>query len=405
MAEEYEIRAIGPGEIKAFIDSVANAFQEDLHDEDAELWSRMLEQDLRTLVACTPDGTIVANSALITMQLTVPGAVVPTAGVTAVGVDPVHRRRGLLDRMMRGHLEAIHANGTEPLSALWSSEAGIYGRWGYGQATRITDLKVRSSEAQLRTPPAPAPLRAGTPRDLLSDMRAIYEAVRPGYPGLTSRDDLWWEDIIADFEHRREGAGSLRALLTDGAYALYAVREQEIDGRLEYEIRVRDLIAATPGARATLWEHLLRLSLTRSLHWPLAPEDEPLTHMLQDSRAVRARLDDAVYIRLVDLPRALALRTYSSAADVVLDVTDAVCPWNAGRWRLAAGPDGATCERSDDPADLALSSTELGAAYLGGTPLALLAQAGRVEERTPGALAAASHAFKGLREPWCGDTF
>ena len=404
MGEQYEIRAIETGEVRTFIDAVVNAFQEDLHDEDAELWTRMLEPE-RTLTARTTDGAMVANSALITMQLTVPGAVVPTAGVTAVGVDPVHRRRGLLDRLMRRHLEDIHQQGTEPLSALWASEAGIYGRWGYGQATRITDLKVRSSDAQLRNPPAPAQLRAGSPPDLLADMRAIYDAVQPGYPGLTGRDDLWWEDVIADFEHRREGAGSLRALLTDGGYALYAVREQEVDGRLEYEIRVRELIAAGTDARASLWDHLLRLSLTRSVHWPLAPEDEPLIHMLRDSRAVRARLDDALYIRLVDLPRALAGRTYSSAADVVLDVADPVCPWNAGRWRLAAGPEGATCERTGDPADLTLSSTELGAAYLGGTPLALLAAAGRVEEHTPGKLAAASHAFKGQREPWCGGVF
>src|SRR5687768_6652929 len=116
----------------AFLDAADRAFLEDPHEEDLALWSRMLEPD-RTLVARS-GGAIVATSALFTMRLAVPGGVAPMAGVTAVGVDPVHRRRGLLDRLMRGHLAAVRERGEEALSTLWASEAGIYGRWGFGQA-------------------------------------------------------------------------------------------------------------------------------------------------------------------------------------------------------------------------------------------------------------------------------
>ena len=91
--------------------------------------------------------------------------------------------------------------------------------------------------------------------------------------------------------------------------------------------------------------------------------------------------------------------------DVVLEIADEACPWNAGRWRLAGDTTGADCDRTSAPADLSLDVTELGAAYLGGTTLAALAGAGRVAEHTPGALAAASQAFKGLREPWTPDQF
>jgi predicted acetyltransferase len=403
VGDEYEIGPVDTGEVTAFLHATEDAFLQDVHDEDVALWSRMLEPD-RALVARSR-GAIVATSGLFTMRLAVPGGVAPMAGVTAVGVDPVHRRRGLLDRLMRGHLAAIHERGDEALSALWASEAAIYGRWGYGQATRNADLRVRSADARLLAGPAPGRPRAGSPSELLPELRAVYAAVQPSYPGLIARDDLMWEERIADFEHRRRGFGQLRALATDGGYALYAVRKQDVDGRPEDEIRLRELIAATPQARAVLWDHLLGLALTRSVHWPLAPEDEPLPHMLGDSRAVRAYLDDALYVRLVDLPRALAQRSYSAPVDVVLDVTDDACPWNAGRWRLAADTGDATCERTDAASDLALSATELGAAYLGGTPLALLAAAGRVQERTPGALAAAGTAFKGAREPWCAASF
>ena len=400
---EYEIGPIEAGEERRFIEAASDAFLDDLHDEDAALWTRMLEPE-RTLVA-RADGAIVANSALITMRLAVPGGVVPMAGVTAVGVDPVHRRRGLLDRLMRGHLAAIHERGDEAVSGLWASEAGIYGRWGYGQATRVADLKVHSPDARLLAGASPGRPRSGSPTDLLEHIRAVYDAIQPGYPGLYARDDVLWDDVLADFEHHREGFGQLRALATDVGYAVYSVRDKHVDGRPEAEIRLREVMAATPEDRATLWEHLLRLSLTRSVHWPLAPEDEPLPYMLTDFRAVRARLGDGLFVRLVDLPGALAQRTYAAPLDVVLDVTDTVCPWNTGRWRLAADASGATCERTEAAADLALSATELGAVYLGGTPLALLAAAGRVDERTAGAVAAATRAFKGLREPWCAAPF
>jgi predicted acetyltransferase len=403
MGDEYEIGPVGADELTAFLHATEHAFQEDVRDEDVALWSRMLEPD-RTLVARSGGG-IVATSGLFTMRLAVPGGVAPMAGVTAVGVDPVHRRRGLLDRLMRGHLAAIHERGDEALSALWASEAGIYGRWGYGQATRNADLHVRSADARLLAGRAPGRPRAGWPPELLPELRTVYEDVQPSYPGLIARGDLQWEERIADFEHRRDGFGQLRALATDDGYVLYAVHNKDVDGRPEGEIRLRELIAATPEARAVLWGHLLGLSLTRTVHWPLAPADEPLPHMLGDSRAARARLGDALYVRLVDLPRALTQRSYSAPVDVVLEVADDVCPWNAGRWRLAADRDGATCERTEAGADLALSATELGAAYLGGTPLALLAAAGRVQEHTPGALAAAGTAFKGAREPWCAAVF
>jgi predicted acetyltransferase len=110
-------------------------------------------------------------------------------------------------------------------------------------------------------------------------------------------------------------------------------------------------------------------------------------------------------VRLADVGRALADRTYSTPIDVVLDVTDDFCPWNAGRWRLSGDESGATCTPSTDPADLALTAAELGAVHLGGPTLVGLAAAGRVEERTAGALRAASRAFAGDRQPWCPEVF
>ena len=91
MSDEYEIGPIDASEVRAFLDAVAEAFQDDQHDDDMELWSRMVEPE-RTLVARS-GGAIVANSALITMQLAVPGAVAKTAGVSADELERFTRLR------------------------------------------------------------------------------------------------------------------------------------------------------------------------------------------------------------------------------------------------------------------------------------------------------------------------
>jgi len=407
-AEDYELRSVGLEEVEAFLLAAMEAFQAEPHQEDVALFRRFIEPE-RTLAGYL-DGAIVATSALLSLRLAVPGAVIPIAGVSVVGVQPVHRRRGLLDRMMRGHLNAIRERGDEAVSALWASEAGIYRRWGFGSATRIAELTVRSAEARLWAGAPDGRPRAGTPQDLLADMRAAYELILPTRPGLLARGDPAWQERISDFEHDREGAGRLRALVADGpdgpaGYALFAVRKRDSESRPDDVVELRELMAATPDATAVLWEHLLRLALTRTVQWHVAAEDDPLVHMLTDARAVASRVSDALYIRLVDVPRALAARTYSAPVDVVLAVDDPVCPWNTGRWRLAGDPTGATCERTEAAADLELTATELGAAFLGGTTLTVLAAAGRVRERTLGALIAAARAFKAAREPWCPEEF
>jgi predicted acetyltransferase len=134
--------------------------------------------------------------------------------------------------------------------------------------------------------------------------------------------------------------------------------------------------------------------------------DDPLVHMLADSRAAVRTVFDALWVRVVDVDRALMARRFLVPLDLVLDVADERCPWNAGRWRLVAGQDGrAEVTRTDAPADLALDVAALGAAFLGGTRLTTLASTGRVREYRPGALAQASLAFLHDEEPRCLELF
>ena len=330
-----------------------------------------------------------------------PGTVVPCAAVTAVGVVPTHRRRGLLTSMIGRQLDDVAERG-ESIAILTASESLIYGRFGYGLAARTGRITAWRPRARLAAPPAPGdPLRAGPAADHVEHMRVVYEGVRGGRPGMLDRPGPWWDVRLYDPESNRRGAQPLQAVVVPDGYALYAVRADRDEDGPAGEVIVRELVAATPAARAALWDFLLDQDLTRTITWALAPPDEPLWLMLTAADAVRVVLEMALWVRLVDVHAALGARSYAADPDVVLEVADTLCPWNAGRYRLAGGG----CERTDAAPDLALDAAALGAAYLGGTLLSELAGAGRVTELRPGALARASAAFRGDVAPWCPESF
>ena len=251
------------------------------------------------------------------------------------------------------------------------------------------------------------PPQVTAPADALERMRPVFDRVRAGRPGMLDRRGAWWDRRIRDPEHRRDGAGPLRAAIQPGpdgepaGYALFAAKTSWDDGGPAGSVTLRELVAETPEAHAGLWRLLLGLDLVRTLQWRLAPDHDPLTHLLASNDAVNRRAGDGLFVRLVDVDAALAARSYAVPVDLVLEVDDPFCPWNTGRHRLHDGG----CEPTGAPADLALGAEALGAIYLGGTPVGALAAAGRVRELRPGALDEAAAAFRGAVEPWCPEIF
>jgi predicted acetyltransferase len=409
MAREYppklppvEPAPVSRDELPALVEASYSAFHNEVPDHHRERWQNVLEPE-RTLVL-RDRGRIVAGTGIFSRRLTVPGGEVPAAGVTLVGVRPTHRRRGLLTTLMRRQLADIHEGGREAVAALWASEPVIYGRFGYGPATLAAHLEIRTREARLRrTSSAQIDLLA--PEDARDAMGPVHEAVRATVPGMLDRDGPWWQDRLRDHESDRDGAQPLRAAITGDAYALYAVKPDFTYEGPAAEVLVREVVATTAEGSAAVWGFLLGLDLTAKLAWDLAPADDPLPHMVVNAHDVRVHLADALWVRLVDVPRALSDRSYAQPFEVVLEVADEVCPWNAGRWALRWDGSAATCARTATPAALELGAAELGAAYLGGTTLGQLARAGLVRELRNGALAAASRAFMGARAPWCPEIF
>jgi predicted acetyltransferase len=401
-----ELKTLRPEEFDRWWDHLVRAFGGGPASAEERELDRSLTEFDRSLAVWDAD-TLVGTSAAFSFRMTVPGgAVPPTAGVSMVSVAATHRRRGVLTSMIRRLLDDARAKG-EPLAALFASEPAIYGRFGFGTATLQLGAEIDTGRVTLALPPGTDEVRVryAPPADALKECEAVYAALVPRRPGMLARQPGWEQASVLDPESEREGASALQCVVAerDGevtGYARFRTKMGWGPGGHDGTVTLEDLAGLDPATEAALWRFLFGIDLMTKLSLRGRPVDEPWQHLVSDIRRCGLRLRDAGYIRLVDVGAALAARTYQTPVAVVFEVEDAFCPWNAGRWRLTGDARGASCERTSDAADLALSVGELAAAYLGGVSLLSLAAAGRVRELRPGALTEASVAFGSPVAPW-----
>ncbi|OSZ59945.1 GNAT family N-acetyltransferase [Streptomyces pharetrae CZA14] len=366
--------------------------------EERELWRELTEFD--RFLGVWDGSACVGTAGAFSFRLTVPGgASVSAAGVTMVGVAATHRRRGVLTSMMRRQLDDVRSWG-EPLAVLTASEPDIYGRFGYGVATYALGAEIDTGRVRLSVPAGTddVRLRYAAPAEVLGACEAVYAQLVPRRPGMLARLPKWERVGLLDPESEREGASPLQCVVAERGgrivgYARYRVKLGWGESGHDGTVILEDLAAPDPAVDAALWRFLFGIDLTSTLVARGRPVDDTWQYLVSDTRRCRPRLRDSLYLRPVEVGAALEARTYAAPVDVVLDVEDAFCPWNTGRWRLSGDAKGATCGRTTDAADLALSVRELGSAYLGGVSLAALAAAGRVRELRAGALTEASVAF------------
>ncbi len=131
-------------------------------------------------------GDPVANLASHARLLAIPGTTTPAAHLTRVGVRQSHRRRGLLTRLMRHHIQQVREVYGEPLIVLWASEASIYPRYGFGLGSRTASLRIDTRDITIEHP---LTATSGTVREYPLDrggekMLHVYDRVwrhRPGW--------------------------------------------------------------------------------------------------------------------------------------------------------------------------------------------------------------------------------
>jgi predicted acetyltransferase len=400
-----EIRPCEPAEVREGLTPVFHFFGRLPTDDSVERLGGLFEPG--RLQAAWEDGKAVGGAGALSFTVTVPGGRVPAAGVTVVGVLPTHRRRGILRAMMRVQLDDIHER-AEPIACLWASEETIYGRFGYGIASLAGEVRLARNRSAFASPlerrGQARLLPLGEARDAVAD---VYERVAAQTPGMFARTDAWWDARrLNDSESQRGDAGELQCAVVDldgrpEAYGLYRLKLAWDAGSSIGTTNVVEALGATPEATAEIWRYLLDVDWMDEVTAGLLPIDHPLFLLLAEPRRMRFRVGDALWVRLVDVAAALGARSLAGDGEVVIEVADAFCPWNEGRWRVGA----AGVDRTDASAELRCDVSVLGSVYLGGFTWEQHARALRVEEVSPGAVARADALFGTDRAPWCPEIF
>jgi predicted acetyltransferase len=399
-------RTLAAEEIPTFIGLVFRAFLDDPAPEHVAAEVDLLEPH-RTHGAFDGD-ELIGGGTMLSKQMTLPGTGPhPVAAVSCVAVAPDHRRRGAMAQVMRAQLHSQHGTG-DAFAALYASEGDIYGRFGYGLAGHRAFFAVpRGAEFQSTVDISDGRVREVDKETALPLMHHLHSKVAPTRVGWVGRTKASWQVFLSEstLELLSEGLTKWRYAIHPEGYAIYQVKKKWDSRKPEHQVHAREILGATPQAHAALWRYLLDIDLTTTVRADGATDD-PIIHMLRDATDNNRQVGDGLWVRIVDIDRALPLRTYSTAVDVVLAVEDTFCPWNAGTWRLVAEADGpATVTRTDAQPDLALGVRELGAVFLGGTTVQELVAAQRIRELTPGKARAASRAFAGDHQPHCPELF
>ncbi|MCF1511236.1 GNAT family N-acetyltransferase [Streptomyces glomeratus] len=426
--EDIDVRAVSESEIKEWSRALTTGFLRppEMSDHDvAHVAKRFLPG--RTLGAFddgaprsglrSGGGTpIVATLRSFPQELTaVGGTPVPADAITNVSVTATHRRRGLLSRMMALDLAAAKERG-DVVATLIAAEYPIYGRFGFGPATHTAQWAVDVPRTGLdRHRPVPDD---GGRIDLVggADVRALgpalHERLRRGQAGAVDRTERWWQLAT--------GAIRLDARpWTEPFHAVYRGPSGEVEGLVTYvcddrwgddklpggTVTVKGLIATGPDAERALWRYLCSIDWITTVRTGHRAPDDLLPHFLPDPRAAHLVMHaDWLWVRILDVVRALEARTYGSSGTLVLEVVDeaGLAP---GRYRLEAGPDGAQCTATGQEPQLTLPVGELATLWLGDESAVRLAALGRVREQQKGAASVADALLRTSRRPWCPDIF
>ncbi|MGY6502707.1 MAG: GNAT family N-acetyltransferase [Acidimicrobiales bacterium] len=405
---DITLRPVAEEEFARFARVVEGSFGFHADDQVVDDLRSVTELD-RTIGAFDGDD-VLGSAGAFTFELTLPGGTTESvAGVTYVGVLGSHRRRGILRSMMQHQLDDVVARG-ESLAILTASEGSIYRRFGYGPAASAADWTIATGAATLAWPStAGGQLRIVEPAEAAAAAPGVYEQRRRSIPGAIDRTDAWWHVFFADREVTRDGASAR-------FYVVHHDDEGTADGFLAYRLRygydhglagntlvLDQLWGVDDEVETALWQYCLTHDLVTRVTAAGRPVDEPLRWRLTDPRQlVCTDLTDSVWVRVLDVPRALTARHYRTGGGLVIEVTDPFRPATSGRYRLDvdADDDGARCARTDDAPDLSLDVADLGTVYLGGTPPSALARAGRIVAHRSGALERADALFAASPLPW-----
>ncbi|WP_329252693.1 GNAT family N-acetyltransferase [Streptomyces sp. NBC_01478] len=416
-ANDLAVRPVTPPEIPDWIRALNTGFLRTPDVSDDELADRSSYIDLTRTLGAFDGSRCVATFRSFPQELTaVGGTPVPADAISNVTVTVTHRRRGLLTRMMERDLAAAKERG-DVVATLIAAEYRIYGRYGFGPATSATQWEIDVTRAGL-DPRWSAPEDGGR-IDLVDaeDVRKLgpelHERLRRAQPGAINRDDRYWQVTTGAVRLTRA------APWAEPFHAVYRAADGEVQGLATYACddtwndakqpvdtaTVRGLIATTPAAERALWHHLCSIDWVAKVKSGWRSPDDLLPLLLPDPRAATITTQaDWLWVRILDVVRAMEARSYEGEGTLVFEVVDAA-GLAGGRYRLVASARGASCTPTAESAELTLDVRELATLWLGDESAVRLAALGRVREERAGAARVADALLRTSRRPWCPDIF
>ncbi len=371
---------------RGWIEAVLRGFRDDRPEDDGvERWVKHYRADDVTVRgAWLPEGELgagpmpVATYASLDKTLNAGRELLPLRMITDVTTSAAHRRKGLLRRLIEDDLADAVAQGV-PMAALTAAEATIYGRWGFGPATFRTGVTVDTTPGfGFRDLVDPGRVELLEPADAWPHVKAVFDTFHA-----RQRGSVAWPAPYEDMHTGAwdpSGGGANRKIRTTvhldatGAVDGFAIWKPGEDKT----VKVDEMVALTPQAQLALWSFLGQMDQTAKVTFNLFHPEDPLMWALTDlNRVSTTEVQEFLWLRVLDVPRALAARPWAADGSVVVEVDD---PQGhaAGRFAVSTVDGVATTTRTDDAPDVGLDAETLGTLYLGAVPVRQLHRAGRL---------------------------
>ena len=410
-----ELRPVTDDNFSEWRKTVRHGFGEHVHPDDiVRLRNERVELDRLVAAVDTQSNRIIGTGGADSYWLTVPGGeLVPMAGVAYMTTSVTHRRQGAFSNMMT-YIHDVARERGDVISGLWASQSHLYGRFDYGLSINSYDWEIDPSFGEFSHFPAANANNADIKVSFIDADEAdvvlpgIYERMHRQTTGSVNRTSGRWRYQLFDEERVRQGASPLFFAVCEEAgeqtgYVSYRMRRQgDSDmGTLE----VVEQVSATEVAHAAIWRFLLDFDLVGNITAINRPSDDSLWWMLSDPRRLRRKSHDALWVRLLDIPKALEARTYNSDGILKIGLVSDVQPESVGTYVIEIDDSRGSVKKTTDKPDVVMTPADLSALYLGGISSGPLFEAGRINEITTGSLAKLTGMFNTDSAPWCAHYF
>jgi predicted acetyltransferase len=321
------------------------------------------------------------------------GRPVPTAGVAGVAVAPEYRGTGLARRMMTHLLSTARDRGAV-IATLFRTAPALYRSLGFEQVAEVVYGSLPT--AALRgVRPTSTTLRRAVPADV-EEVRNVYRAVAAAGSCLLTREgpafDNGHGDLIGQFD------GVTLAEDSSGVVG-YACWNRGTGYGPSAVLEVVELLATTgDGYRALLSAVEAFDAVTPTVHLRTSGDDP--VHWLISGAGWAVHEIRQYMLRVIDARAAVDARGWPVGAvvDTTIELNDAVCPWNTGRYRLLIGEgSGQLLPTQDAGVATVLDARALAVLFAGGVQVSALRRAGLVGGGDAVTDAALDAAFAGPR--------